>query len=256
MKRIVLSVAFVAALAGSIFTTWMLKRAEASRNGSGTYSLPAGQPVVSGTTISSSVFNTLTTDLATEMTDSLSRSGKGGMKSSAQLKLDVGSVSAPSLAFVAETNSGLYRNGSHDVRFSLNGSDAQTWGASGSTFTGTLGVTGAATLSSTLGITGLTTATGGAKIGGSGTTITASYGASYTVNFGTGYSGIGTSTQTLNGAAVGGVCIVSPDASLGTPNIPALYCAVTAPNTVVIFAVASTTTTLNGVSVRVRVFQP
>ena len=34
------------------------------RNGSGTYQLPAGQPVVTGTVISSSTFNTLTDSVA------------------------------------------------------------------------------------------------------------------------------------------------------------------------------------------------
>ena len=46
------------------------------RNGLGTYSLPAGQPVVSGTTISSSTFNTLTSDLATALTQSLCIDGQ------------------------------------------------------------------------------------------------------------------------------------------------------------------------------------
>ena len=46
------------------------------RNGLGTYSLPAGQPVVSGSTISSSTFNTLTSDLATALTQSLAIDGQ------------------------------------------------------------------------------------------------------------------------------------------------------------------------------------
>ena len=46
------------------------------RNGSGTYQLPAGQPVVTGTVISSSTFNTLTTDLANALTQSISKDGQ------------------------------------------------------------------------------------------------------------------------------------------------------------------------------------
>lgn len=42
---------------------------------SGTYSLPAGQPVVNGTVIDATVFNTLTTDIANELTNSLPRDG-------------------------------------------------------------------------------------------------------------------------------------------------------------------------------------
>lgn len=46
------------------------------RNGSGTYSLPAGQPVVTGTVISSTTFNTLTSDLSTALTQSLAIDGQ------------------------------------------------------------------------------------------------------------------------------------------------------------------------------------
>lgn len=49
------------------------------RNGSGTYNLPAGQPVVTGTTISSSVHNTLASDLGTEITRSLATDGQTPM---------------------------------------------------------------------------------------------------------------------------------------------------------------------------------
>jgi hypothetical protein len=46
------------------------------RNGSGTYALPAGNPVVSGTTISSTVHNATNTDIATALTGSLSKDGQ------------------------------------------------------------------------------------------------------------------------------------------------------------------------------------
>ena len=49
------------------------------RNGSGTYSPPAGQPVVSGTPISSSVFNALVADLGTEFTRSIAKDGQTPM---------------------------------------------------------------------------------------------------------------------------------------------------------------------------------
>jgi hypothetical protein len=47
-----------------------------SRNGAGTYVLPAGQPVVTGTTISSTVHNTLATDLANALTTSIATDGQ------------------------------------------------------------------------------------------------------------------------------------------------------------------------------------
>jgi hypothetical protein len=47
-----------------------------SRNGSGTYSLPAGNPVVTGTTISSSWANTTLTDIASALTNSVASDGQ------------------------------------------------------------------------------------------------------------------------------------------------------------------------------------
>jgi hypothetical protein len=49
------------------------------RNGSGTYVLPAGQPVTSGTTISSATFNTLTSDLSTAITSSIATDGQSNV---------------------------------------------------------------------------------------------------------------------------------------------------------------------------------
>jgi hypothetical protein len=47
-----------------------------SRNGSGTYNLPAGNPVVTNTTISSTWANTTLTDIATALTGSLAADGQ------------------------------------------------------------------------------------------------------------------------------------------------------------------------------------
>jgi hypothetical protein len=47
-----------------------------SRNGSGTYTLPAGNPVVTGTTISSTWANTTLTNIASALTDSLAADGQ------------------------------------------------------------------------------------------------------------------------------------------------------------------------------------
>lgn len=49
------------------------------RNGSGTYSKPAGTTAVAGQRATASKFNELEDDIATALTDSLSRTGKGGM---------------------------------------------------------------------------------------------------------------------------------------------------------------------------------
>jgi len=50
-----------------------------SRNGSGVYSLPAGNPVVTGTTISSSWANNTMNDLASALTDSVAADGQTPM---------------------------------------------------------------------------------------------------------------------------------------------------------------------------------
>src|SRR3977135_4501035 len=51
------------------------------RDASGNYTTPVNSvdPAVAATTISSTDFNQLTADLATELTDSVDRSGKGAM---------------------------------------------------------------------------------------------------------------------------------------------------------------------------------
>ena len=50
-----------------------------SRNGSGTYTLPAGNPVVTGTTISTTWANNTLTDIATALTQSVSSDGQTPM---------------------------------------------------------------------------------------------------------------------------------------------------------------------------------
>lgn len=46
------------------------------RNGAGSYALPAGQPVITGTVIDSSVHNTFASDVATALTNSLAKNGE------------------------------------------------------------------------------------------------------------------------------------------------------------------------------------
>lgn len=112
-----------------------------ARNASGTHSLPTGNPVVTGTSVSSTVQNATMSDISTEITDSLSRSGKGGM--TAPLRCADGAVSAPAHSYTSETNSGFYRAGASDVRLSIAGTDRYKQTATGATFTGTLTSTGA-----------------------------------------------------------------------------------------------------------------
>lgn len=101
------------------------------RNGSGTYSLPAGNPVTSGTLIEAAWANTTLSDLSAAMTDSLARSGEGGM--TGPLRATDGSVSVPSVSFANETSTGFYRAGATDVRFAMSAVDIATLTTAGLT---------------------------------------------------------------------------------------------------------------------------
>lgn len=89
------------------------------RDSSGNYTLPAGNPVVTGTTISSSWGNATMGDIATEITDSLDRSGKGGML--AILKVFDGSVTTPGIGFASEPGTGIYRPAAQEWAVSISG---------------------------------------------------------------------------------------------------------------------------------------
>ena len=94
----------------------------AGRGSGGTYTLPAGNPVVSGTTITSTWANNTLNDISTELTNSLDRQGRGGML--AALQLTGGTSAAPALTWSLEPSSGLYRSAAGDERFSVLGSDS------------------------------------------------------------------------------------------------------------------------------------
>ena len=76
-----------------------------SRNGSGVYSLPAGNPVVTGTTISSSWANTTLSDIATALTGSVAADGQTAMTGNLQMAnnkitgLAVASASGDALSY-------------------------------------------------------------------------------------------------------------------------------------------------------------
>lgn len=110
------------------------------RNGSGTYSLPTGNPVVTGTTIETSWANNTLSDVAAAMTDSLSRSGQGGM--TAAFRAADGTSGLPGVAFTNETTTGFYRAGSADMRLSVTTTPVQQWLTSGTAITGTLSASG------------------------------------------------------------------------------------------------------------------
>lgn len=122
------------AVMGGLLLGVYIKDAEASRNSSGTYSLPTGNPVVSGQTISSTWANNTLSDLATEVTNSLDRNGRGAML--APLQLSSGTAASPSLTFSAETGSGIYRVGAGDIGITISGTKVGDWKSTGLTATG------------------------------------------------------------------------------------------------------------------------
>ena len=84
------------------------------RDPNGTYTLPAGNPVTTGEIIEADWANDTMPDLGAEMTDSLSRSGKGGM--GASLTAFDGTVFSPGINFLGSISTGMYWAGAGDLR--------------------------------------------------------------------------------------------------------------------------------------------
>jgi hypothetical protein len=139
------------------------------RNSSGIYTLPGGNPVTPGDVIEAVWANTTLEDVADALTNSLSRTGAGGML--APFRIADGSVSGPGLSFLNETNTGLYRQGAGNMYVAVTGVNVaqftangllipvgKTFTAQGGITTPTLDVTTSATIE-------LATLTGTAKLG-------------------------------------------------------------------------------------------
>jgi hypothetical protein len=77
------------------------------RDGAGNYTLPSGNPVISGTTILADWANTTMPDMGATLTDSLSRSGQGGML--VPLKFVDGTALEPAMTFTGEPSLGMFR---------------------------------------------------------------------------------------------------------------------------------------------------
>ncbi len=94
-----------------------------SRNGSGVYTTP--NTFVAGTTITSSAFNQNFSDLASEITNSVAADGQTSM--TGPLKASSGTVTAPSITFAADTDTGFYRSAANEVSFASGGVLAATF---------------------------------------------------------------------------------------------------------------------------------
>lgn len=98
------------------------------RDGNGVYSLPQ-PPFIPSTVITSSAVNSDFSDLGSAMTGSLARDGQGGM--TGQLPAIDGTVGAPGISFVSDTNTGIRRVTADQLAIVAGGVDALSAGPTG-----------------------------------------------------------------------------------------------------------------------------
>jgi hypothetical protein len=129
-----------------------------SRNGSGTYTLPAGNPVVAGTTITSAWANSTLTDIATALTGSVAADGQTPMTGT--LNLGTNRITGVANGTLASDAVNLSQLNDPSITGNVD-------------ILGTLHVVGATTLDSTLAVGGNSTLTGNLTVNGTGTSTIA-----------------------------------------------------------------------------------
>lgn len=97
------------------------------RDISGNYTLPAGNPVVTGTIIDETWANPTMSDFVTQFNNVLTRDGLLGP--TAPVKFQSGTAAAPSVTFLAETTLGLYRIGAAQLGVAVSGVLSATFAA-------------------------------------------------------------------------------------------------------------------------------
>ena len=128
------------------------------RDGSGTYTIPAGtlNPAVTGTPISSTDWNDFVDDMEQALTDSLDRTGlSGGF--TGQTKFDDGSDAAPSITFTSDPDTGLFDAAANVLGVAAGGAEVARFTAAGQEITGTLDVSGNMTVDGVITETGRAT---------------------------------------------------------------------------------------------------
>jgi hypothetical protein len=108
-----------------------------SRNGSGSMSLTT--TFVPSTPALAADVNTVLTDIAAEITNSVAKDGQTPM--TGQFKAADGAITAPGIGFGSDTNTGFYRSASGVIRASCDGTNSFTMTAAGATVTGVLTAT-------------------------------------------------------------------------------------------------------------------
>ena len=194
----------------------------ATRDASGNFSLSGYNPTAA-TTIEVSWATGWLADVGTEITDSLSRDGNGGMR--AALECYAGTKALPGMSFGDEPSSGLYWASAGDIRFSRLNVDLLKFTDATVTVTGAVTASGAGsfaalTASGTLTVntgtwdtggidiaSGDTYAIGGANVFDDATTLTATVVDSSLTSLGTIASLVATTADINNGtvdAVIGG----------------------------------------------------
>lgn len=102
------------------------------RNSSGTYTLPAGNPVAPNTIIETAWANPTMSDIGSALTDSLDRFGRGSML--APIKEIDGVFNAPAYSFAAESTLGVWRVSSGVLGVAVAGLTALSISATAATF--------------------------------------------------------------------------------------------------------------------------
>jgi hypothetical protein len=190
--------------------------ASASRNSQGVYTLPSGNPVVSGSTISSTWANTTLSDIRSEMTNSLDRGGRGAM--TAALQHSTGSCAAPSVTFSADTDVGLWRSTTNTTEMCAATTAVMKWTTTGTTAE-TLLTTQAGVVSTNASGSDVisATATGAASgVVGTASTTVGSYGIEGVATTQIAVSGTATSGRGVVGEATTGYAVYGLASGSGT----------------------------------------
>lgn len=171
------------------------------RNGSGAYSLPAGNPVVEDTTVEPDWANDTLNDIAEELTNSLDRTGAGPML--APLETPDGTKALPAHTFENDPDCGLYRAGAADLRMSVNDTDVQQWTPTGNTFyqpvTAQKGVIATQSTADTPAVQGTGNGTGQGVLGNGGTSGAGVKGIGGSAAGSIGVHGVGGATDGVGG---------------------------------------------------------
>lgn len=108
-----------------------------ARNGSGAYTVP--NTFTAGATITASDHNENWSDVGSEVTNSVAADGQTSMTGA--LKHSSGTVSAPSMTFASDTDSGLYRIGSDNIGIAVGATKIIDVASTGATIVGSIDAT-------------------------------------------------------------------------------------------------------------------